>query len=160
MSLSKFISVLGKDEIIATVAFASGLAYICFGVKQSNFIEYPLSTLFAGSIHGMWYAIGASFISSFMPQNTRFIIPLSLLASTGYYTFIKKDKSSINYGLKFQYKISDSKRDELHKNIDSNTVTDTVVVTDDKTVIVTDDKTVKDTVTDTVVVTDDKSEKI
>jgi hypothetical protein len=82
----------------------------------------------------------------------RFIIPISLLASTGYFTFIKKgDSTNVSsvYKRKFLYgyKITDFEREELQKKIDSKSATETVT------------ETVAETVTETVVesVTDDKS---
>jgi hypothetical protein len=82
-----FIKTLGKEEIIAAIAFTSGLAYICFGKNKINTLKFPLINLLDGTIHGSIYALGALFVKEFMPENTRFIIPLTLLASTGYYIF-------------------------------------------------------------------------
>jgi hypothetical protein len=97
MSFSTFINTLGKEEIIAAIAFASGLTYICFSKKKSNILKYPLITLFDGTINGSIYACGALFLREFMPKNTHFIIPFALLVSTGYYTFIfnKYDNYSV-----------------------------------------------------------------
>jgi hypothetical protein len=43
-----------------------------------SIIEHPLSTLFVGSISGLFYSIGASFVASMLPLEMMPLVPICL----------------------------------------------------------------------------------
>jgi fructose-specific phosphotransferase system IIC component len=83
MSISKFYSFLGRDDVILTVAFVAGLSWVNGGLV--NAVKYPLSSLLSGIFSGAVAQYVASTIKDSFPRNMLPLISILLSASTVYY---------------------------------------------------------------------------
>ena len=53
-------------------------------INHHDVLTHPLSTVFKGAFTGAFYGIGTEVISGFMPEQMRFLIPITALASAIY----------------------------------------------------------------------------
>jgi len=71
-----------SPKMIASSGFLYGFTY---ALIKGKLLKQPLSTVLTSSIYGMGMSIMTEFISSPIPKNFRFVIPLALLASAIHY---------------------------------------------------------------------------
>lgn len=88
-----FLSVFNKKATISNFGFLYGVVY---NIEKNELLEYPLSTLFGSLFGGIMYAIGSSIIASFLPEEIRFIVPLSLTISISWLKYNEYKQNNTN----------------------------------------------------------------
>lgn len=81
---SRIFDIMNSSNTMLTASFALGFMHSCKKNKQ-RIIDRPLFSLFNASIGGIITSYFANLIGSFMPQNFRFLIPLTILILCYYY---------------------------------------------------------------------------
>jgi hypothetical protein len=106
-TFTKVLALLGQENVIKSTGFVAGLTYTIFNDKQMclkvnysntntssnggttstdikldlsecSIIQNPLSTLLAGSINGVFYAIASSFVGGMLPRKFSPLVPICL----------------------------------------------------------------------------------
>lgn len=81
---------LNGDKAVSIASFAIGFNQHV--TVDQHTLQYPLSSLAAGTIFGALTYIGGSFIGGIMPRKLRFMIPTLATISIGYYKYREINK--------------------------------------------------------------------
>lgn len=78
---------LYSSEAVATTGFVAGMVWSIDTNPNivHNILNKPLTTIMSGVFGGYVIMIGSALVESLLPKNITPIIPLALMASTGYY---------------------------------------------------------------------------
>lgn len=91
--ITSAMTVLNSERAVATSGFMLGFLYDFKFNAQT--LQNPLTTILNASIAGFITSIGAAIVGGFVPEELRFLIPLSAVASCIYYKYndLKESKS-------------------------------------------------------------------
>lgn len=85
-SVSDILNTLNTDESVQAAGFMIGFMYR-FKFNHETLYN-PLTTIYEASLYGYVTRIGSSFLSGMMPDNIKFIVPLTAITSCIYYKYI------------------------------------------------------------------------
>lgn len=91
--ITSVITVLNSEQSVTISGFVNGFLYdFKFNTKT---LQNPFATIFNASISGFITSIGAGIVGGFVPEELKFLIPLSAIASCVYYKYndLKESKS-------------------------------------------------------------------
>lgn len=86
-SHNSFLNFISSDELMISAGFFGGICWSVFSSKENveHFLEYPLTHIFFKSYNGFLFGIGALFVSRYVPNLIKPIIPISIILSIGYH---------------------------------------------------------------------------